>query len=141
MSKTHPAYTAMATAAVVHIKSFSKGASRPAIKKYIEATYGIAACSAAALRKALKTLVDNKTLIADGARFKMDKAARDAAKKPKKAPKKKATKKKATKKKTTKKKPAAKKATKKKTTKKKATKKKATKKPAKKAAKKVSDKK
>ena len=149
-AKSHPTYAKMALASVLAIKSFSKGASRPAIKKFIEETYSLSV-SAPALRAALKKEVAAGNLIASGARFLMKPEVRAAMRKP--APKKKkAVKKvakKTTKKKAPKKKPAkkaakktAKKATKKSAKKpakktKKVTKKVSKKKPAKKAAKKA----
>merc|ERR1711941_65309 len=103
----------MVTQAVLNIKDYTKGASRPAIKKYIEVTYSKVA-SAPILRRSIKKLVDNGTLLQEGQRFKLDKAKRAELRK--QAPKPKKKKKKVVKKKTKKK---AKKKTKKKTTKKK----------------------
>ena len=52
-----PTYNKMLLDAVVHIKSYTKGASRPAIKKYVEETFKIE-CSAPALRAAIKKAVN-----------------------------------------------------------------------------------
>merc|ERR1712150_419722 len=108
-------------------KKTKKGASRQAIKKYIEETYK-KVVSLPALRSALKKLVADGVLLQTGQRFKLDQAKRAELRKP--APKPKKTKKKPVKKKTKKKK----KKTKKKKPKKKKTKKKATKKKTKKKA-------
>merc|ERR1711894_267386 len=120
--------------AVLNIKDYQKGASRQAIKKYIEVTYK-KVVSLPALRSALKKLVGDAVLLQTGQRFKLDQAKRAELRKP--APKPKKKKKKPVKKKTKKKK---KKTKKKKPTKKK-TKKKATKKKTKKATKKKTKKK
>merc|ERR1712113_620405 len=140
-------YTEMVLQAVLNIKDYRKGASRPAIKKYVEDTYS-KVTTPAALRRAIKNLVDKATLTQEGQRFKLNQEKRKELRKPapkpkkkkavvKKKPKKKTkkkTKKKATKKKSTKKstkkttKKKAKKTTKKKTTKKKSPKKAGTKK-------------
>merc|ERR1712037_307808 len=109
----------MVLQAVLNIKDYIKGASRQAIKKYIEVTYKKVA-SPAALRSAIKKLVASGVLLQNGQRFKLDKVKRAELRKPAPKPKKK---KKKTKKKTKKK---AKKKVKKKTKKK--TKKKAAKK-------------
>merc|ERR1712242_620834 len=106
---------------------YTKGASRQAIKKYIEVTYK-KVVSLPALRSALKKLVADAVLLQTGQRFKLDKAKRAELRKP--APKPKKKKKKPVKKKTKKKKKAKKKTKKK--TKKKATKKKTKKKATKK---------
>merc|ERR1712154_51925 len=135
MTSQKMTYTDMVLQAVLNIKDYIKGASRPAIKKYIEVTFSKVA-SPSVLRKAIKNLVDSGTLIQEGQRFKLDKAKRAELRKPapkpkkkkKAAPKKKKTKKKTKKKKTTKKKKPKKKTKKKSTKKKKTTKKKATKK-------------
>merc|ERR1712110_1041141 len=111
--KTHT-YSDMVLQAVLNIKDYIKGASRQAIKKYIEVTFKKVA-SPSALRAAIKKLVAAGTLLQDGQRFKLDKAKRVELRKPPPKPKKK-------KKKTVKKKKPKKK--KKKKTKKKKTKKK-----------------
>merc|ERR1712038_1543274 len=116
----------MVLQAVLNIKDYIKGASRQAIKKYIEVTFKKVA-SPSALRSAIKKLVAAGTLLQDGQRFKLDKAKRVELRKPPPKPKKK-------KKKTVKKKKPKKK--KKKKTKKKKTKKKTKKKSKKKATKK-----
>merc|ERR1712059_234151 len=122
--------------AVLNIKDYQKGASRPAIRKYIEVTYKKVG-SPAALRAAIKKLVASGALLQEGQRFKLEKAKRAELRKP--APKPKKKKKKVVKKKTKKKKKKKvkkKKKTKKKTKKKKkAPKKKSKKKAAKKSKK------
>merc|ERR1711997_1339579 len=121
----------MVLQAVLNIKDYRKGASRQAIKKYIEGTYN-KVVSLVALRKAIKKLVDSEFLIQDGQRFKLQQAKRQELRKPPpKKKKKKVVKKKTKKKKKKKKRPKKKKKKKKK---KKSTKKKTTKKkPAKKS--------
>merc|ERR1739845_192140 len=64
------------------------GASRQAIKKYIEVTFKKVA-SPSALRAAIKKLVAAGTLLQDGQRFKLDKAKRVELRKPPPKPKKK----------------------------------------------------
>merc|ERR1711894_234756 len=100
---------------------FRKGASRQAIKKYIEESYK-KVVSLPALRTAIKKLVADGVLLQNGQRFKLDQAKRaelrKPAPKPKKKKKKPVKKKKKTKKKKPKKKKTKKKATKKKTKKK-----------------------
>merc|ERR1712025_1433452 len=86
--------------AVLNIKDYIKGASRPAIKKYIEVTFS-KVVSASALRRAIKTLVDNGSLLQEGQRFKLEKTKRAELRKPPPKPKKKAVKKKPAKKKET----------------------------------------
>merc|ERR1712080_787484 len=105
--------------AVLNIKDFSRGASRQAIKKYIEANHK-KIMNPAMLRKALSKAVGAGDLLQEGQRFKLPKEKRTELRKPAPKPKKKKKKttKKKKKKKTTKKK-TAKKKTKKKTTKKK----------------------
>merc|ERR1711953_979297 len=127
-------YSDMVLQAVMGIKDYQKGASRQAIKKYIEVTYK-KVVSLPALRSALKKFVADAVLLQTGQRFKLDKAKRAELRKP--APKPKKKKKKPAKKKTKKKK----KKTKKKQPKKKKTKKKSKKKTKKKAAKKKTKKK
>merc|ERR1712083_588940 len=111
--------------AVLNIKDYIKGASRQAIKKYIEVTFN-KVVYLPAFRSALKKLVDNGSLLQDGQRFKLEKGKRAELRKPppkpkkkkvvKKKPKTKKKKKKATKKKLPRKRkrPLKKKATKKK---------------------------
>merc|ERR1712115_268085 len=115
-------YEQMVLQAVLNIRDFIRGASRQAIKKYIETSFS-KVVSASAFRVAIKKLVDSGVLLQDGQRFKLEKSKRVELRKPAPKPKKKKAKKKVTKKK---------KKTKKKTTKKKTTKKKTTKKVAKK---------
>merc|ERR1712130_322550 len=75
------------------------GASRQAVKKYVETTFN-KVVSPVALRNAIKKLVDSGVLLQDGQRFKLDKDKRVELRKPapkpkkKKKPKKKTTKKK-----------------------------------------------
>merc|ERR1712080_605952 len=119
-------YSDMVLQAVLNIKDYHKGASRQAIKKYIEVTYK-KVVSLPALRSALKKLVADAVLLQTGQRFKLDKAKRAELRKPAPKPKKK---KKVVKKKKPKKKKKAKK--KKKPVKKKTAKKKPKKKTVKK---------
>merc|ERR1712130_605290 len=103
---------------------FVRGASRQAIKKYIETSFS-KVVSASAFRVALKKLVDGGVLLQEGQRFKLEKSKRVELRKPAPKPKKRTKKTKKTKKKNTKKKTTKKtKKTKKKKTKKKKTKKK-----------------
>merc|ERR1712083_510205 len=113
-------YNDMVLQAVLNIKDYIKGASRQAIKKYIEVTFN-KVVSLPAFRSALKKLVDNGSLLQDGQRFKLEKGKRAELRKPPPKPKKKKVVKKKPKTKKKKKKATKKK---KKTTKKKATKKK-----------------
>merc|ERR1712226_237622 len=116
-------YVEMGLEAVLKIKVYRVGASRMAIRKYIETNYGPIG-SNASFRKAVKKLVDEGTLTQKGQRFRLEpgknqvllKGPPNPKKKKKPVKKKTKTKKKATKKK---KKKATKKATKKKATKKK----------------------
>merc|ERR1711944_305449 len=85
--KTHT-YSDMVLQAVLNIKDYIKGASRQAIKKYIEVTFKKVA-SPSALRSAIKKLVAAGTLLQDGQRFKLDKAKRVELRKPPPKPKKK----------------------------------------------------
>ena len=115
---SHPPYSEMAVKAIEELKE-RKGASRAAIKKYIEANYKVE-MKAFLVNKALKKLTeDGKLAVSDnGARWKIKKAEKPVAAKkpaakkasPKKPAAKKAVAKKPTKvvKKTTVKKPAAK---------------------------------
>merc|ERR1712080_584078 len=114
-------YSDMVLQSVLNIKDYRKGASRAAIKKYVEVTYD-KVVSAPVMRNAIKKLVEEGSLLQEGQRFKLEKAKRAELRKPapkpkKKKPAKKTTKKKTKKKTTKKKKPAKKKkkATKKKT--------------------------
>merc|ERR1711890_91307 len=115
--------------AVLNIKDFRKGASRPAIKKYVEVNFNKVVAQAS-LRSAIAKLVASGALLQEGQRFKLDKEKRAELRKP--APKPKKKKKKVVKKKTKKKK---------KKTKKKKTKKKTAKKSKKKTKKKTAKKK
>merc|ERR1711997_829456 len=115
-------YSDMVLQSVLNIKDYRKGASRAAIKKYVEVTFD-KVVSASAMRNAIKKLVEEGALLQEGQRFKLEKTKRAELRKPAPKPKKKKPAKKKTKKK-------AKKKTKKKTVKKKKTTKK--KKPAKK---------
>merc|ERR1712083_1274658 len=81
-------YSDMVLQAVLNIKDYIKGASRPAIKKYIEVTYKKVA-SPSALRGAIKKLVASGVLLQTGQRFKLDKAKRVELRKPAPKPKKK----------------------------------------------------
>merc|ERR1712083_857573 len=116
-------YSDMVLQSVLNIKDYRKGASRAAIKKYVEVTFD-KVVSASAMRNAIKKLVEEGALLQEGQRFKLEKTKRAELRKPAPKPKKKKPAKKKTKKK-------AKKKTKKKTVKKKKTtkKKKAAKKP------------
>merc|ERR1712233_171039 len=109
-------YEQMVLQAVLNIRDFSRGASRQAIKKYIETSYDKVVL-ATAFRTAIKKLIDSGVLLQEGRRFKLEKSKRVELRKPAPKPKKKKAKKKPTKKK------KKKKTTKKKTTKKKTTKK------------------
>merc|ERR1712156_547852 len=125
MSAKKLSYSDMVLQAVLNIKDYRKGASRQAVKKYIEDSYK-KVVSLPALRSAIKKLVADGVLLQTGQRFKLEQAKRAELRKP--APKPKKKKKKPVKKKTkTKKKKTKKKKPKKKKTKKK-TKKKAAKK-------------
>ena len=73
---SHPTYAVMATAAVKNTKPFDKGASRPAIKTYIETTYNMT-CAAPALRAALTKLATSGAVLKEGQRFKLSASARD----------------------------------------------------------------
>merc|ERR1712233_179594 len=133
-------YEQMVLKAVLNIRDFVRGASRQAIKKYIETSFS-EVVSASAFRVALKKLVDGGVLLQEGQRFKLEKSKRVELRKPAPKPKKKTKKTKKTKKKKTQKKKTKKKNTKKKTTKKKKTpKKKKTKKTTKKTPKKTTKK-
>merc|ERR1712156_133925 len=104
----HPPSAVMVLAAVKALKD-KKGSSLPAIKKYIAANYkGDGAKISPFIRKAIKKLVADKTLLQTKASFK---AAKEE--KPKKVKKPKAKKPKDKKPKKTAKKPAAKKSPKK----------------------------
>merc|ERR1712080_224109 len=81
-------YSDMVLQAVLNIKDYIKGASRQAIKKYIEVTYKKVA-SPAALRSAIKKLVASGVLLKTGQRFRLDKAKRVELRKPAPKPKKK----------------------------------------------------
>jgi hypothetical protein len=86
---SHPTYAVMAMMAIKSIKSFSKGASRPAIKAYVEANNGVGKASNTALRAALTKLVSSGAVTQEGSRFMMSKVVREAAGTEKAAPKKK----------------------------------------------------
>merc|ERR1712173_397490 len=111
-------YEEMVLQAVLNIKDYTRGASRQAIKKYIESSFK-KAISASAFRSAIKKLVDSGILLQDGQRFKLEKAKRAELRKPAPKLKKKKAKKKPTKKKKKKKTTKKKKTMKKKTMKKK----------------------
>merc|ERR1712080_775492 len=107
MSAKKLSYSDMVLQAVLNIKDYWKGASRQAVKKYIEDSYK-KVVSLPALRSAIKKLVADGILLQTGQRFKLEQAKRAELRKPapkpkKKKPVKKKTKKK--KKKTKKKKP------------------------------------
>jgi hypothetical protein len=83
---SHPTYAVMALMAVKSIKSFSKGASRPAIKAYVEANNKVGKADNLALRAALTKLVASSAVTQDGQRFLLSKVAREAVDKKKAAP-------------------------------------------------------
>merc|ERR1712129_652846 len=91
---THPTTAVMVAAAIAALKD-KKGSSRPAIKKYIAANYKVDIVKLGPhLKKALKTGVDKKTLIAVKGSFKLAKGEKvkkvkkvKKAKTPKKAKK------------------------------------------------------
>merc|ERR1712141_565503 len=121
-------YGDMALEAVLNIKAYNKGASRQAIKKYIEVNHKKIG-NLSALRTALAKAVASGDLIQEGQRFRLKKEKRLELRKPAPVKKKKPKqKKKPAKKKTKKKKPAKKKTKKKKPAKKTTKKKKPTKK-------------
>merc|ERR1712226_626774 len=99
-------YGEMALQAVLNIKDYIKGASRQAIKKYVESNFNIVV-NAAPLRAALKKAVESGFLIQIGQRFLLERSKRAELRKPAPKPKKKKKKvvKKKTKKKSKKKKP------------------------------------
>merc|ERR1712167_329455 len=94
-------YGDMVLEAVLNIKDYIKGASRQAIKKYIEVNHKKVG-NLSALRTALAKAVASGDLIQEGQRFKLNKEKRQELRKPAPVKKKKKTKKK--KKKTEKKK-------------------------------------
>merc|ERR1712233_210463 len=97
-------YNDMVLQAVLNIRDYRKGASRQAIKKYIETSFD-KVVSQSALRNAVKKLVDGGVLLQEGQRFKLVKSKREELRKPAPKPKKKkVVKKKVTKKKKKKKK-------------------------------------
>merc|ERR1712098_868462 len=112
VKKDPTSYREFVLLAVLNIKDYRKGASRPAIKKYIESNHK-KVLNASALRTALAKAVAVGTLIQEGQRFKLTSEKRAELRKP--APKPKKKKKKVVKKKKTKKKTAKKKTKKKKT--------------------------
>merc|ERR1739840_11371 len=70
---THPKTTVMVAAAIAALKE-KKGSSRAAIKKYIAANYKVDIVKLAPhLKKALKTGVEKKTLVAVKGSFKLGK--------------------------------------------------------------------
>ncbi|KAJ9085202.1 hypothetical protein DSO57_1016354 [Entomophthora muscae] len=78
---SHPQYSDMIKAAITAIKD-RKGASRQAIVKYIEATHKIPAeKSKSHLKVALKRGIEKKSLVANGARYKLGSATKAAPKK------------------------------------------------------------
>merc|ERR1739838_1082246 len=86
----HPTTAVMVAAAITALKD-KKGSSRPAIKKYIAANYKVDIVKLGPhLKKALKTGVDKKTLIAVKGSFKLAKVGKPKKKKvvKKKTPKK-----------------------------------------------------
>merc|ERR1712080_95475 len=122
-AKSQPGYDVLILEAVLNIKDYHKGASRQAIKNYIEANHKKVSANFA-LRNALKKAVDSGALLQEGQRFKLPKEKRAELRKPTPKPKKKKVTKVAKKKTKKKTKKTNKKKTKKKTTKKKTTKKK-----------------
>merc|ERR1712080_476261 len=120
MTKPNETYGNLVLQAVLNIKDYRKGASRQAIKKYIEANHK-KVLNPRSLRDALAKAVASGDLTQEGQRFKLPKDKRVELRKPVPKSKKKKTKtaKKKTKKKVAKKKKkTAKKKTKKKTKKK-----------------------
>merc|ERR1712129_520518 len=83
---THPTTAVMVAAAIAALKD-KKGSSRPAIKKYIAANYKVDIVKLGPhLKKALKSGVDKKTLIAVKGSFKLAKVEKvNKVKKVKKA--------------------------------------------------------
>jgi hypothetical protein len=73
--------------AIKSIESFSKGASRPAMKAYVEANNGVGKASNTALRAALTKLVSSGAVIEVGSRFMMSTVVRETIDKKKAAPK------------------------------------------------------
>merc|ERR1712098_206038 len=120
VKKDPTSYREFVLLAVLNIKDYRKGASRPAIKKYIESNHK-KVLNASALRTALAKAVAVGTLIQEGQRFKLTSEKRAELRKP--APKPKKKKKKVVKKKKAKKKTKKKLRTKRKTAKKKTKKK------------------
>merc|ERR1739848_313902 len=99
MTKKEPStYGDFVLLAVLNIRSYGKGASRQAIRKYIEANHKKIG-NASALRNALAKAVAAGTLIQEGQRFKLTPEKRAELRKPAPKPKKKVVKKKKTKKK------------------------------------------
>merc|ERR1712012_1310895 len=74
--------------AVLNIKDYRKGASRPAIKKYIESNHK-KVLNPASLRVALSKAVASGDLLQEGQRFKLSKEKRAELRKPTPKPKKK----------------------------------------------------
>merc|ERR1712051_867513 len=78
---THPKTTVMVAAAIAALKE-KKGSSRAAIKKYIAANYKVDIVKLAPhLKKALKTGVEKKTLVAVKGSFKLSKVEKPKKKK------------------------------------------------------------
>merc|ERR1712141_567555 len=81
-------YGDMALEAVLNIKAYNKGASRQAIKKYIEVNHKKIG-NLSALRTALAKAVASGDLIQEGQRFRLKKEKRLELRKPAPKPKKK----------------------------------------------------
>merc|ERR1712173_420219 len=79
--------------AVLNIKDYRKGASRPAIKKYIESNHK-KVMNPTSLRVALAKAVASGDLLQEGQRFKLPKEKRAELRKPAPKPNKKVVKKK-----------------------------------------------
>merc|ERR1711890_34604 len=87
MAKNKETYGHLVLQAVLNIKDFSRGASRQAIKKYIEANHK-KIMNPAMLRKALSKAVGAGDLLQEGQRFKLPKEKRTELRKPAPKPKK-----------------------------------------------------
>jgi predicted thioesterase len=77
----------MVLQAVLNIKDYTKGASRQAIKKYIETNYKTVG-QQSALRKAIAAAVQSGVLLQEGQRFRLTKEKRAEMRKPAPKPKK-----------------------------------------------------
>merc|ERR1712179_21492 len=88
MAKKNESYGELVIKAVLNIKDYRKGASRPAIKKYIESNHK-KVMNPASLRVALAKAVASGDLLQEGQRFKLPKEKRAELRKPAPKPKKK----------------------------------------------------